>query len=195
MNEQAPYSLLAALEDIKDKKTPPVHLWNPDVVKDIDMEIKANGDWFYMGTPIKRHRLVHLFASVLRKEPDGDYYLVTPVEKCRIRVEDAPFQAVLMDVRGEGEDQELSITTNLAEKVEIDADHELRFEFNSCSGESSQYVHIREGLDARLNRNVYYQMTDLLVEADLDGTTWLGIWSHRIFFPVIRKSELAEMSQ
>ena len=190
MEDQAPYSLLAALEKVKDKGKPPIELWDPVNVKDIDMEVKANGDWYYMGTPIKRQRLVHLFASVLRREADGDYYLVTPAEKCRIRVTDVPFQALLMTVSGEGEKQVLTITTNMAETVEIGPDHELRFEVDAATGEPSPYVHIRGDLEARLNRSVYYQISELLAERSIDGIEWLGIWSSGHYFPVIQKSEV-----
>ena len=190
MEDQIPYSLLAELEKVKDKAKPPIHLWNPLNVQDLDMEIRANGDWYYMGTPIKRQRLVHLFASVLRLEDDGSYYLVTPVQKCRIQVRDVPFQALLMTVTGQGEQQVLTMTTNMAEQVEVDAEHKLRFSFDPDTGSPAPYVHIRDGLEARLNRSVYYQLADLLTDKPVDGVDWLGIWSKGIYFPVIQKSLL-----
>jgi hypothetical protein len=190
MEEQGPYSLLAALDNVKDLQKPPIHLWNPVNVKDIDMEIKKNGDWFYLGTKIERQRLVHLFASVLRLEDDGSYYLVTPVEKCRIKVNDVPFLAVLMDITGEGESQQLSFTTNMAEQVHLSAEHALRFEFDLQTSEPSPYLHVRDGLEARLSRSVYYQLVELMQEKTVNEEDWLGIWSDSIFFLVIRKEEI-----
>lgn len=190
MKEQAPYSILAALKNVKDKSRPPIHLWDPPNVKDIDLEIRANGDWMYMGTPIHRQRLIHLFASVLRREESGDYYLVTPVEKCRIRVIDVPFQAVLMDVRGEAEHQVLVLTTNMAEEVTAGAQHRLRFSFDPVTDEPSPYIHVRDGLEARLSRSVYYTLAELLVEKVVEDENWMGIWSDGVFFPVIRAADL-----
>ena len=190
MQEQGPYSLLAALDKVKGKQKPPIHLWNPDHVEDIDMEIKSNGDWYYLGTPILRQRLIHLFASVLRREDDDAYYLITPVEKCRIQVADVPFLAVLMTVINQGEDQRISFTTNMAEEVQLDVEHPLRFEFDPETGEPSPYLHIRDGLEARLSRSVYYELVELLQESAVDGVDWLGIWSDSIFFPVIQQEDL-----
>ena len=185
MKEQAPYSLLAGFDRVKDKSKPPIHLWNPDNVKDIDMEIKASGEWFYLGTPINRQRLVHLFASVLRREGD-EYFLVTPVEKCRIRVEDVPFLAVLLTVSGEGRDQLLTFTSNMAEEVQADVEHPLRFEFDPDTEEPSPYILVRDRLEARLNRSVYYQLANLITEYRLEDVDWLGVWSNGTFFPIIR---------
>ena len=184
MNEAAAYSLLNGLEKVKGLPHPPVHLWHPDNVKDIDMQIRGNGEWVHEGSVIKRERLVHLFASVLRKE-DDDYYLVTPVEKCRIVVEDAPFIVILLRNEGQGKAQKLSFTTNMAEEVNCDADHTLRIDINPDSDEPAPYIHIREGLEARINRNVFYQLMDLLVTEQWQGKQWLGLWSYDQFFPVM----------
>lgn len=186
---QGPYSLLAELEKVKDKGRPPIHLWNPDNVKDIDMEIHADGSWYYMGTPIERPRLVHLFASVMRLE-GGDYYLVTPVEKCRIKVADAPFQIVLLDNEGEGESQILELTTNMSEPVVLGSEHKLRVDIDDETEEPALYVMIRDGLEARVNRNVYYQLAELLVQSEKSGTPWHGLWSQGVFFPVIESSRI-----
>lgn len=186
----AAYSLLQELEKVKDKKHPPIHLWNPDNVKDIDMVIRRDGSWYYMGTPIERQRMVWLFSTVLRREDDGEYYLVTPVEKCRIQVEDAPFTAVLMDVTGEGDEQTLTFTTNVAERIAADAGHPIRVEIDDVSGEPSPYVTVREGLEALMARNVYYDLVELLSEEVVAGESWQGVWSGGSFFRVIRSSEL-----
>lgn len=181
----APYSLLAQLETVKDKAHPPIHLWHPDVVKELDMVIARDGTWFYNGTPIERQRLVRLFSTVLRRDPDGEYYLVTPVEKCRIRVEDAPFQAILLEVTGEGRGQVLKFTTNVADEVVADAAHPLHVAINMRTGEPSPYVLVREGLEALVCRNVYYQLAELLVSERVDGEDWLGVWSSGSFFRFI----------
>jgi len=173
--QDLPYSLMKELERFVGKGLPPLDNWHPETEKDIDLEILANGTWNYMGTPILRRRLISLFASVLRKEGE-EYFLVTPVEKCRIRVLDVPFQIVLMGVSAEGSIQNLQVTTDMGEKVFIDAEHPLRMEHNN--GESIPYVMIRGGMEGRMNRNVYYQLADLLVERD--GK--LGLWSGNSFF-------------
>ncbi|MFT5561547.1 MAG: hypothetical protein ACJAYE_003051 [Candidatus Azotimanducaceae bacterium] len=186
---QAPYSLLAELEKVKGKGNPPIHLWHPETIKDIDMEICADGTWNYLGTPIERPRLVHLFASVMRIE-EGHYYLVTPVEKCRIRVEDVPFQIVLLANTGEGSEQEIEFTSNMSEVVRLGREHPLRVEMDADAGETALYVMIRDGLEARINRNVYYQLTDLMVQSEVAGSLWHGVWSQSEFFPLIESSRL-----
>jgi hypothetical protein len=183
MVEHAPYSLLAELEKVKGKGRPPIHLWHPDNVKDIDMVIQQDGTWMYMGSPITRQRLVHLFSTVLLKEA-GEYFLVTPVEKCRITVEDSPFQAVLLENSGQEKEQILTFTTDMAEEVTVDESHALRFEINPDSGEPAPYVMVRDGLEAKLTRSVYYQTADLVVSERIDGVDWLGIWSSGIFFKI-----------
>lgn len=192
MTESAPYSLLAELEKVKSKEPPPIHLWHPDKITDSDMEIKKDGTWFYLGTPITRQRLVRLFSTVLRKESDGHYYLVTPVEKSRIKVEDVPFLAISMDVKGEGEDQILTFTTNMADEVVVDENHPLRFEFDPQTEEPSPYVMVRDGLEAKLGRSVYYHLADLCIEKEgiekqgIEKQHHLGVWSAGIFFKLLK---------
>ena len=175
--QDLPYSLMTELEKVARKDLPPVALWQPEVEKDIDMEVLPDGTWNYMGTPILRRRLIHLFASVLRKEGD-DYFLVTPLEKCRIRVLDVPFQIILMNVIGEGTLQSLEITTDMGETVVVDSEHPLRMVHRN--DESIPYVMIRAGMEGRMNRNVYYQLAGLLT--DREGE--LGVWSRNHFFEV-----------
>ncbi|HCC45014.1 MAG TPA: DUF1285 domain-containing protein [Gammaproteobacteria bacterium] len=175
--QDLPYSLMTELEKVARKDLPPVALWQPEVEKDIDMEVLPDGTWNYMGTPILRRRLIHLFASVLRKEGD-DYFLVTPLEKCRIKVLDVPFQIILMNVIGEGTLQSLEITTDMGETVVVDSEHPLRMVHRN--DESIPYVMIREGMEGRMNRNVYYQLAGLLT--DREGE--LGVWSRNHFFEV-----------
>ena len=114
---------------------PPVDKWNPDFCGDLDMEIKADGTWFYMGTPIGRLPLVRLFSTVLRKDADGRTYLVTPVEKVGIRVEDAPFLGVELDVSGEGHARVMTLRTNVGDIVEVGADNPLRFVIDKVNAE------------------------------------------------------------
>ncbi|MCB1692782.1 MAG: DUF1285 domain-containing protein [Pseudomonadales bacterium] len=184
------YSLLAELEKVKDLERPPIHLWNPDNVKDIDIRIARDGTWYHEGTPIERHRLVRLFATVMRLEDDGEYYLVTPVEKCRILVEDAPFLAVVMDVSGDGASQRLTFTTNVAETVVAGHEHPIRVEFDSVDDEPAPYVMVRDGLEALISRNVFYEMVDLMVPREIDGVLYQGVWSDGEFFPFARSDDL-----
>ena len=184
MMELTPYSQLIEFETAKHPGNPPIHLWHPDKLGQVDIKITANGEWIHEGGIIKRQRLARLFASVLRLEADGQYYLVTPVEKCRIEVEDVPFMAILLEVSGSGSDQTLSFTTNMGETVVADPDHEIRFVFSETD-EPSPYIMVRDGLEARLNRNVYYQLADLMVSEVIKGQSWLGVWSEGDFFKVL----------
>lgn len=156
----------------------PVHLWDPPYCGEIGMRIAADGTWFYQGSPIGRKPLVRLFASVLRKDEDGRHYLVTPVEKIAIDVDDAPFLAVEMAVSGHGKAQQLGFRTNVDDYVEIDADHAMRFEEEESSGGLKPYVAVRGRLEARVTRSVYY---DLVALAVVEGDDF-GIWSGGRFF-------------
>ncbi|MFP6807485.1 MAG: DUF1285 domain-containing protein [Pseudomonadales bacterium] len=187
MDHDAPYSLLAALENVKGKGLPPIHSWHPENIKDIDLVIQKNGTWMYMGTPITRRRLVHLFSTVLLKEGE-EYFLVTPVEKCRIQVEDVPFQAILLTVTGRGRKQNLRFTTDMAEEVLAGDDHPLRIEVDPHSDEPSPYILIRDQLEAKLTRTVYYQLADLMTLEGVDGQEWYGVWSGGVFFKLMEST-------
>ncbi len=184
-----PFQLLAGLDQVSQNKPPPIHLWHPEQRKDIDMEIRRDGTWYYLGTPIRRNRLVRLFSTVLRREGD-DFYLVTPVEQCRIRVEDVPFQAVLLSADGSPDQHQLVFTTNVADEVTLDADHPLRLNVSE-DGEPSPYVMVRDGLEAKLNRNVWYQLADLLESRQYQGEEFLGVVSCGQFFPLCSATALA----
>ncbi len=184
---------LKEIEQGKTKGLPPVHLWNPEFCGDLDMRIARDGTWFYMGTPIKRDRLVKLFSTVLRHDEDGKYYLVTPVEKVGITVDDAPFVIVDMDVSGKDEDQIITFRTSLDDETVAGPDHPLRFEIDSETNEPSPYVHVRARLDALINRAVYYKLVDLAVEQEMDGEAMFGVWSAGVFFPFAKVSELARV--
>ena len=175
--------LLGQIPKDKAKGLPPVHLWNPECCGDIDMRIARDGTWYYMGTPIGRKAMVKLFSTIIRRDGD-DYFLVTPVEKCGIQVDDAPFVAQSLQVQGEGRDQLLRFTTNVEDEVVAGAEHLLRVEIDPVTGEPAPYLHVRVNLEALIHRNVFYQLVDLAVSEKRDGQDWLGVWSAGVFFPI-----------
>ncbi|WP_138380301.1 DUF1285 domain-containing protein [Luteithermobacter gelatinilyticus] len=170
----------AAREGQTKSDLPPVHLWNPEFCGDIDMEIRRDGSWYYMGTPISRPAMVRLFSTILRHDEDGKYYLVTPVEKVGIRVEDKPFVAVEMTREGEGREQILRFRTNVDDDVTADADHPIRVEVNPETGEPSPYLLVRDRLEALISRAVYYELANLVEKKD----NVYGVWSAGCFFPL-----------
>ncbi|MDI9780107.1 DUF1285 domain-containing protein [Pseudomonas fluorescens] len=169
----------------KHKGLPPVHLWNPDFCGDIDMRIARDGTWYYLGTPIGRKPMVRLFSTIIRRDGD-DYFLITPVEKVGIRVDDAPFVAVTLEVLGSGEAQVLRFTSNVEDQAEAGPQHPLRVEIDPDTQEPSPYVLMRSNLEALIHRNVFYQLVDLAVPRVIDGEEWLGVWSHGVFYPIGR---------
>ncbi|MCG4455658.1 DUF1285 domain-containing protein [Pseudomonas sp. MMS21-TM103] len=175
--------LLAQIPKSEKKGLPPVHLWNPDFCGNIDMRIARDGSWFYMGTPIGRKPMVKLFSTIIRRDGD-DYFLITPVEKVGIKVDDAPFVAVSLQVEGEGETQVLRFTTNVEEEAIAGAEHPLRVVLDEQTQEPAPYVHVRSNLEALIHRNVFYQLVELAVPREIDGKTWLGVWSSGEFFPI-----------
>lgn len=178
---------LAGLKDVQaaGAKLPPVHLWNPPFCGDIDMRIAGDGTWFYMNSPIGRKTLYTLFSRVLRK--DGEkYFLVTPVEKCGITVEDAPFTAIRMAVAGEGRSQVITFETNCDDVVRVDAAHPLRFADEPGTGGLKPYVLVRSNLEALVVRALFY---DLVARGVTEGG-WFGVWSAGQFFPMKRASEI-----
>ncbi len=177
--------LLAQLSANEKKGLPPVHLWNPPFCGDLDMRIARDGTWFYQGTPIGRPAMVRLFSTVIRRDGE-DYFLVTPVEKVGIQVEDAPFVAVRLDVSGEAEAQLLRFVTNVDDVVEAGQEHPLRVSLDPQTQEPSPYIHVRANLEALIHRNVFYQLVDLAVPGDVEGESWLGVWSSGVFFPIGR---------
>ncbi len=180
------------------KALPPVHLWNPPFCGDIDMRIAADGTWFYQKTPIGRAALVKLFASVLKRE-NGKYFLVTPVEKVGIVVEDAPFMAVELSVElGGGKTQApngqtLRFRTNTDDWVEVGAGHGLRFDEDADNGGLKPYVHVRRDLWAKVTRALFYDLVNLGEERDVDGTLMFGVASAGEFFPMTEASALTEL--
>ncbi len=165
---------------------PPVHLWNPPFCGDIDMRIAADGTWYYMNSPIGRKPLFVLFSRVLRKDAD-QFFLVTPVEKCGISVEDAPFVAIRMHVNGSGKDQIIQFETNVDDLVEVNEAHPLRFETEAGTDGLKPYVLVRSNLEALVSRALFYDLVRLgTAEGD-----WFGVWSSGTFFPMQRVSEIS----
>jgi hypothetical protein len=162
-----------------------VEKWNPPYCGDIGMRIRADGVWLYQGSPIGRMPLVKLFASVLRRDADGRHYLVTPVEKVDVAVDDAPFLAVEMEVRGEGHDQTLIFRTNVDDAVACGPGHRMRFALEQPSGGLKPYVRVRGRLEALVARSVYYDLMELAVREH----NVPGIWSGGVFFPLKAGSE------
>jgi len=177
----------------ENKGPPPVELWNPPFCGDIDMRIAADGTWFYQKTPIGRLALVKLFASVLKREGDK-HFLVTPVEKVGIVVEDAPFLAVEMKTsRGDG-GQVLEFRTNVDDWVAAGSGHALRFELQSETGGLKPYLHVRRDLWAKVPRALFYDLVELGEERDVDGKAMFGVASQGEFFVMAEASAVREFA-
>lgn len=158
----------------------------PSPIRDFEIRIARDGTWFYRGGPITRRPLVKLFSTVIRRDERGDYWLVTPAERGRIRVDDAPFTAVELEVTGGGRNQVLRFRTNVDDWVEAGPDHPLRVAEAPGTGEPSPYILVRDNLEALIVRTVYYQMVEHAVVRHLDGGEFLGLWSKSVFFPLGR---------
>jgi hypothetical protein len=169
---------------------PPVHLWNPTFCGDIDMRIAADGTWYYMNSPIGRKPLVRLFSSVLRRDEDAKYYLITPVEKCGVEVEDAPFLAVEMIIEGEGHNQRLRFRTNVDDEVTVDEAHPLRFETEAGTDGLKPYVLVRGRLEALVNRSIFYDLVTAGKVERVDAEDWFGVWSSGQFWPMALAADI-----
>ncbi|WP_454850214.1 DUF1285 domain-containing protein [Rhizobium binxianense] len=169
---------------------PPVERWNPPFCGDIDMEIRADGTWFYMGTPIGRAPLVRLFSTVLRKDDDCRTYLVTPVEKVGIRVVDAPFVAVEVSVTQREGEQVLTFRTNVGDVVEAGKDHPLRFAIHGDNNELKPYLHVRGRLEALVSRAVMYELVELGEVRQVEGAAMFAVRSGGETFPIMPADEL-----
>ncbi len=175
------------------KGAPPVHLWNPPFCGDLDMRIAADGTWYYLKTPIGRPALVKLFASVLKREGDK-YYLVTPVEKCGIVVEDAPFLAVELQVETQASRRILHFRTNVDDWVACGPQHALRFEPEPATGGLKPYLHVRRDLWAKVTRALFYDLVELGEERDVGGQRMFGIASDSEFFPMQPAASLQDFA-
>lgn len=175
--------IIAEVTQNRSKNTtlPPVLDWNPPFKGDMDMRIAVDGRWYYEGGSIDREALVRLFSSILKLEADGCYYLVTPVEKFRIQVEDAPFIATQMKTEGVGESQQLIFTTNVGDQILASKDFPITIKIDD-GGNPRPYILVRQNLKALISRNVFYQLVDLGEEIERDDKSLLGIWSAGEFF-------------
>ncbi len=173
------------------KGPPPVHLWNPPFCGDLDMRIASDGTWFYLKTPIGRAALVQLFASVLKREGDK-YFLVTPVEKCGIIVEDAPFLAVELRAEQADHGRVLHFRTNVDDWVACGRDHVLRFEREAQTGGLKPYLHVRRNLWAKVTRALFYDLVELGEERDLGGERMFGVASAGEFFAMAPAASLRD---
>lgn len=173
----------------KQKGSPPVHLWNPPYCGEIDIRIARDGTWFHDGTPIGRAGLVKLFSSILKKEGDR-FFLVTPVEKVGIKVDDAPMVAIDFDVLGEGADQVLTFHTKTEDQAIAGPEHPIRVTRDTATGEPSPYVMIRAGLEALIDRKSFYRLIELGCHEISGGQSWFGVRSSGRFFPIIPSADL-----
>lgn len=178
-------SLAASATAVQGRGLPPVHLWNPPFCGDLDMRIARDGTWFYMGTPIGRPALVRLFSTILRRDED-DYFLVTPVEKVGITVDDAPFVAVDFNQRGD----DLVFETNVGDTFVAGPDHPIRVSRNAQTDEPAPYVLVRSNLEALIDRKSFYRLVEIGHTATHDGSDWFGVTSGGVFFPMIPSEEL-----
>ena len=176
------------------KGAAPVERWNPDFCGDLDMEIKQDGTWFYLGTPIGRMPLVQLFSTVLRKDADGKTYLVTPVERVGIRVIDAPFIAVEMDVSGAGDGQIITFRTNVGDVVEAGPGNPLRFVDEDQTGGLKPYVLVRGRLEALVARPVMYELVAHGEEIDDGGRKMFAVRSKGEVYPIMPAEKLQRLS-
>jgi hypothetical protein len=184
-------SLTSNARQAAGKGPPPVHLWNPPFCGDLDMRIATDGTWFYLKTPIGRPALVKLFASVLKRE-DDKYFLVTPVEKCGIQVDDAPFLAVEMKIEDGPKGHILNFRTNVDDWVRCGPEHTLRFEPEPDTGGLKPYLHVRRDLWAKVSRSLFYDLVELGKEQDVKGERMFGVMSDGEFFAMAPSDSIRE---
>lgn len=171
---------------VKNPGPPPLDQWHPELSGDMDLRISRDGHWIFKGEPLAREAIVRLFSTILRREEDGEYYLLTPVEKWHIQVEDAPLLAHSLRVTGEGDRQVVSVTTNVGESLEIGQDHPLEVGTYPGSDEPRPIVKVRHGVEARLVTAAYYDLAEHVVERNQGGHPVLGVFSHGIFYKIGR---------
>jgi hypothetical protein len=189
---QGGLDLLAASLDCGKRTLPPVEQWNPPFCGDIDMRIGADGTWYYQKTPIGRPALVRLFASILKREGER-YFLVTPVEKVGLIVDDAPFLAVELKVE-HAPGPRLGFRTNVEDWVVAGPGHALRFEPEAATGGLKPYLHVRRDLWAKVTRALFYDLVALGEERDINGKAMFGVASDGAFFPMAEASALREFA-
>jgi len=175
------------------KGPPPVERWNPPYCGDLDMRIATDGTWFYLKTPIGRPALVKLFASVLKREGEK-YFLVTPVEKCGIQVDDAPFLAVELNVEESANGRVLSFRTNVDDWVCCGPEHALRFEPETGTGGLKPYLHVRRDLWAKVTRTLFFDLVELGEEREVEGRVMFGVTSKGTFFPMAPADQVRDFA-
>ena len=177
----------------KGKGPPPVERWNPPFCGDLDMRIASDGTWFYLKTPIGRQALVKLFASVLKREGDK-YFLVTPVEKCGIQVDDAPFMAVELDVEEAAAGRVLNFRTNVDDWVACGPEHALRFDPEVATGGLKPYLHVRRDLWAKVTRTLFFDLVELGEEREVAGRAMFGVVSMGAFFAMAGAEQVRDFA-
>ena len=183
----------AVKDAAKGRGLPPVERWNPPFCGDIDMRIAGDGTWFYLKTPIGRLPLVKLFASVLKREGDK-YFLVTPVEKIGIQVDDAPFMAVELVVEEGVAGRALNFRTNVDDWVRCGPDHALRFEPEAQTGGLKPYLHVRRDLWAKVSRALFFDLVELGEEREVEGRAMFGVMSMGTFFAMAPAEQVREFA-
>ena len=174
---------------VQESKPAPVDLWDPPYCGELDIRIARDGQWYYNNSPIGRKRLVKLFSNILKKE-GNIYYLVTPVEKIKIKVDDVPFVIVDMEYTKEGKSQVISFLTNTETKIILSKENPLRIEFNKKTREPSPYVTVRKNLEGLIDRKTFYRLADRCEIYLHRREPWLGIWSTGKFFPIMKSKSL-----
>ena len=183
----------AARDAAGGKGLPPVHLWNPPFCGDLDMRIAGDGSWFYMGTPIGRPALVRLFSTILKRE-DSKHFLVTPVEKVGIRVDDAPFLAVELKVEDDAAGPVLNFRTNVDDWIACGPQHELRFEPETGTGGLKPYLHVRRDLWAKVTRTLFFDLVERGEEREIAGAMMFGVSSMGRFFPMAPADQVRDFA-
>ena len=174
---------------IKGSEPAPVHLWNPPFCGNLEIHIDANGRWFYQKSEIKRERLIRLFANILKKEKDN-YFLVTPVEKVGITVDDVPFIATDFDVITKGKITLFRFITNTGDATYLEKYNQFNILFKKSTNEPQPYINVRSNLFAKIDRKSFYRLTDYCRESTFRDEKWFGFHSNRIFFPLIKSEQL-----
>lgn len=183
-------SYVATLDAEDRRSLPPVEKWHPANVGVIDIRIDSDGVWYHEGSPIKRARLAQLFSTILIREGNA-HFLVTPVEKLEITVDDVAFTVVLMDVENAGPDQVIRFTTNVGDIVLLDNDHCISIRNASDSNGDAPYIHVRRGLEARLTRACAFELMSIAEQGSGDHMDYLGVMSAGVFFPLLQLAENA----
>jgi len=193
MVEARPGMLESLAAAVGKAKYPPVEKWNPPFCGDLDMRIASDGTWFYLGTPIGRPALVRLFSTVVKREGDR-YYLVTPVEKVGIRVDDVPFLAVELEVENRGPKQSLIFRTNVDDVIRCDAEHRLRFEPEEGTGGIKPYLFVRRDLWAKVTRALFFDLVAIGEVREPNGKKMFGVMSSGEFFAMAPEETIAGLS-